>query len=46
MNANITDHPAAMLETEPNEWNTRSSHTKKALHMMPQIRAKNHNLCN
>jgi hypothetical protein len=31
MNGNITDHPAAMLETEPNEWSTKSSHTKKSI---------------
>jgi hypothetical protein len=36
----MTDHRAAMLETKPNEWSTKSCHTKKALQMMPQIRAK------
>jgi hypothetical protein len=28
MNGNMTDHPAAMLETEPNECSTKSCHKK------------------
>jgi hypothetical protein len=28
MNGNITNHPAATLEIEPNEWSTESSHKK------------------
>jgi hypothetical protein len=31
MNGNMTNHPAAMLETEPNEWSTKSCHTKKSI---------------